>query len=405
METTAVIIHGRDSANKAIIFNTNMLYPRTFSELEFIKQLKQLEAVQCQLKKNNILGARIALFLLDSLADIITYYFICDCRYDLNITDEKMIKIKQNFLERVKFIKSEFGWVIDEEQYQFILEMRRLRNDAFHEAKLREDDVIICLVKIYYQIIIEILKGATLYPADYEYDLISHNCLREDQKLLHYIESKGLLNDGLKDGYITYYELIEKVVSQYELEVDNIYYEKINKILSDDLLKRINLINEMIIYVINELRTSEIFYEELEKLLNNKPINQRDDKPISEKDIDHFLEYIKPEYDMGHISKKQIDKWKIQANNLLDEEKIQDTLRKWGEIDRKLSKLSNIGVLFSAAKANEGKIKPQFKGNIHIQITPEIHQKIYVAAEKSGVDVKSWINEVLTNAAEKAIDS
>ncbi|GCL38408.1 hypothetical protein SR1949_35230 [Sphaerospermopsis reniformis] len=47
-----------------------MLYPRTFSELEFIKQLKQLEAVQFQLKQNNILGARIALFLLDSLADI-----------------------------------------------------------------------------------------------------------------------------------------------------------------------------------------------------------------------------------------------------------------------------------------------------------------------------------------------
>ncbi|GCL36353.1 toxin-antitoxin system HicB family antitoxin [Sphaerospermopsis sp. FACHB-1094] len=56
-------------------------------------------------------------------------------------------------------------------------------------------------------------------------------------------------------------------------------------------------------------------------------------------------------------------------------------------------------------QANEGKIKPQFKGNIHIQTTPEIHQKIYVAAEKPGVDVKSWINEVLTNAAEKAIDS
>ena len=78
METTAIIIHGRDSVNKTIIFNTNMGYPRTFSEGELTKQLKQLEAVQFQLKQNNILGARIALFLLDSLADIISYYFICD---------------------------------------------------------------------------------------------------------------------------------------------------------------------------------------------------------------------------------------------------------------------------------------------------------------------------------------
>ncbi|MDD1415548.1 hypothetical protein MEN41_13185 [Dolichospermum sp. ST_con] len=358
METTAIIIHGRDSVNKTIIFNTNMGYPRTFSEGELTKQLKQLEAVQFQLKQNNILGARIALFLLDSLADIISYYFICDCAYDLNITDEQMIKIKPNFLDRVKFIKEEFPWVVDEQQYQFIVELRRLRNDTFHEAKLREDEVIIGLVKIYYQIIIEILKGATLYPADYEYYGISHDDLREDQKLLNYIESKGLLNDGLKDGYITYYELIEKVVSQYESEADQIYYQNINQILSNDLIKRIDILNEMIIYVIDSLRSSEIFYEELEKLLNDEPINQRDDTHISEKDIDDFIQninpYIKNKYrKMGNISKKQIDGWKVQAKNLLNEQKIHDTLKKWGEIDRKLSILSNTGVLFSAAKASK----------------------------------------------------
>ncbi len=387
-----------------------MAYPRNFSDLELIKHLEQIEAVQFQLKQNNILGARIALFLLDSSADIITGHFISQSRheYQLEINDRVMIEIREHFNERVKFIKKEFGWVVDEQQYQFIVEMRRLRNDTFHEAKLREDEVIICLVKIYYQIIIEILKAATLYPADYEYDLIVHHENLnhwEEQKLLKYIESKGLLNKFLEHDCITYYELIEKVLSQYELEADKIYFQNINQILSNDLIRRIHILNKMIIYVINSLSSSKIFYEELEKLLNDEPINQRDDTPISEEDIDNFLQYIKDEYGMGNISKKQIDNWKVQAKKLLYEQNIHDTLKKWGEIDRKLSKLSNIGVLFSAAKANEGKVKTKFTGNIQIKTTPENHHKIYIAAEKSGMDIKSWINEVLTNAVEKPIDS
>jgi predicted HicB family RNase H-like nuclease len=385
-----------------------MAYPRKFSDLELVKHLEQIEAVQFQLQQNSILGARIALFLLDSLADIMTDHFISQSRYELEIDDRIMIKITRNFLERVKFIKNEFGWIIHEENYQFIVEMRRLRNEAFHEAKLREHEVITCLVKIYYQIIIEILKSAMLYPADDQYDVIvNHENLNhwEEQKLLKYIECKGLLNNFLEHGCITYSELIEKVLIQYELEPDNIYYKKINKILSNDLIKRINILNKMIVYVINTFRTSKIFYEELERLLNDEPINQRDNTPISEEDIDNFLQYIKDEYGMGNISKKQIDNWKFQAENLLYEQKIHDTLKKWGEIDIKLSKLSNIGLLFSAAKANEGKIKTQFQGNIHIQTTPENHHKISIAAEKSGMDINSWINEVLTNAAEKAVDS
>jgi predicted HicB family RNase H-like nuclease len=391
-----------------------MAYPRNFSDLELIKHLEQIEAVQFQLKQNNILGSRIALFLLDSLADIITDHFISQSQheYQLEISDQIMIKITQNFIERVKFIKKELGWVINEQNYQFIVEMRRLRNDTFHEAKLREDEVIICLVKIYYQIIIEILKDATLYPADYEYDLIVHHENLnhwEEQKLLKYIESKGLLNKFLEHGCIMYYELIEKVLSQYELEADKIYYQNINQILSNDLIRRIELLNKMIIYVIDSLRSSKMREEELEKLLNDEPINQRHDKPISEKDIDDFLQYINPyindKYRMGNISKKQIDGWKVQAKNLLNQQKIHDTLKKWGEIDIKLSILSNIGVLFSAANANEGKVKTKFTGNIQIKTTPEIHHKISIAAEKSGIDIKSWINEVLTNAVEKLIDS
>lgn len=400
-----------------------MAYPRNFSDLELVKHLEQIEAVQFQLKNNSILGARIALFLLDSLADIITYHFISQFPHELRITDKQISQITKNFLERVKFIKKELG-CLDDQEYQFIVEMRRLRNEAFHEAKLREDDVIICLVKIYYRIIVNLLKVfiSELDPGD-QYNLIiniNHENLNhlEEQKLINYIKSKGLLAEFLRDDFISYGELIEKVLSQYELEADNvsyIYYEadnvpyiyskKINEILSNDLINRINILNQNIIYEIYCLGLDEKIKEYFDKLPNNEPINQRNDQPISEKDIDYFLQYIKDEYAMGNISKKQIDKWKSQAKKLLDEHKIHDPLRKWGEIDQKLSKLSNIRVLLSAAKANEGKIKTQFKGNISLKTTPENHHKISIAAEKSGMDINSWIDEILTNAAEKAIDA
>jgi hypothetical protein len=254
------------------------------------------------------------------------------------------------------------------------------------------------------------IKGFMLYPGDYQYDVIvnyNHENINhwEEQKLLKYIESKGLLNKFIEYEHITYEELIETVLSQYELETDKIYYQRINQILSNDLIKRIDILNEMIIYEINSLRSSKIRQEELEKLLNDEPVNPTDDKPISEKDIDDFLQYIKDECAIGNISKKQIDNWKVKAKDLLNEREIHDTLRKWGEIDRKLSKVSNIGLLFNIAKANEGKIKVKFKGNIQIKTTPENHQKISLAAEKSSMDINSWINKVLTNAVEKSVDS
>ncbi|MDB9344155.1 hypothetical protein PN456_03780 [Nodularia spumigena CS-586/05] len=319
---------------------------RQYSDLELIKHLEQLEAAKFQLQSNNILGARIALFLLDSLADIITYHFISHFPYDLQIDEQRMDKIKKFLDDRLKFLKDELGY-LDEERYQFIIEMRRLRGEAYHKAKLRTDEVVICLVNIYYQIISNLLKNiwADLNLTE-QYNLIINlqgenaNHL-EEQKLLNYIKSKGLLADFLINDYISYEQLLQQVIDKYELKENNAFYINFNKILSNDLLNRIDIVNEMMMYAINSLKFNKRIEQELEKLINNEPSNQINNIPINEKDINDFLKYIKTkDKDIKEdISKKQLDKWKNQANNLLHEQKTHNTLKKWGEIDRSVSKI------------------------------------------------------------------
>jgi predicted HicB family RNase H-like nuclease len=45
-----------------------------------------------------------------------------------------------------------------------------------------------------------------------------------------------------------------------------------------------------------------------------------------------------------------------------------------------------------------------FSGKLPFRTTPENHRKIFVAAKKTGKSINAWMDEVLTFAAEKAIN-
>ncbi len=45
-----------------------------------------------------------------------------------------------------------------------------------------------------------------------------------------------------------------------------------------------------------------------------------------------------------------------------------------------------------------------FSGKLHERTTPEHHRKIFIAAKKAGKSINAWMDEVLTVAADKAIN-
>jgi predicted HicB family RNase H-like nuclease len=53
---------------------------------------------------------------------------------------------------------------------------------------------------------------------------------------------------------------------------------------------------------------------------------------------------------------------------------------------------------------NEEPDKP-FSGRLPFRTTPEHHRKIFIAAKKSGKSINAWMDEILTNAADKAINA
>lgn len=46
-----------------------------------------------------------------------------------------------------------------------------------------------------------------------------------------------------------------------------------------------------------------------------------------------------------------------------------------------------------------------FSGKLPFRTTPEHHRKIFIAAKKSGKSINSWMDEVLTDAANKLINA
>jgi predicted HicB family RNase H-like nuclease len=53
---------------------------------------------------------------------------------------------------------------------------------------------------------------------------------------------------------------------------------------------------------------------------------------------------------------------------------------------------------------NEEPDKP-FSGKLPFRTTPEHHRKIFIAAKKSGKSINAWMDEILTDAADKAINT
>ncbi len=46
-----------------------------------------------------------------------------------------------------------------------------------------------------------------------------------------------------------------------------------------------------------------------------------------------------------------------------------------------------------------------FSGKLPFRTTPEQHRKIFIAAKKAGKSINAWMDEILTRAADKAINA
>ncbi|PLZ87400.1 MULTISPECIES: type II toxin-antitoxin system HicB family antitoxin [Fischerella] len=46
-----------------------------------------------------------------------------------------------------------------------------------------------------------------------------------------------------------------------------------------------------------------------------------------------------------------------------------------------------------------------FSGKLPFRTTPEKHRKIFIAAKKSGTSINAWMDQVLTAAADQAINT
>lgn len=131
---------------------------------EIRQNIEQLEKAAQQLSKRTPTGARLALLLLDNLAELLMYKKVrlefARCNQFQTIihptySPKKQGEVMEYFREKVNFLVSETQ-DISQDEGDCLKVAHQFRNEAYHTGVLRKS-IIVCVAAVYFEIACKLL--------------------------------------------------------------------------------------------------------------------------------------------------------------------------------------------------------------------------------------------------------
>jgi len=296
---------------------------------ELRKKLEMLEEACKQLDKGTSTGARLALILLDNLAEItmyekVRYLFAHDSRFEGVITHKYSDKLRKKvlwvFSEKVDLLTRDTD-TVSEDQGRVLNVGHILRNEAYHRGQVRER-IIREIARTYLRVVCHTL------PSLWSGSLM----LVPGEDIGGYLKQFGV------DASMIDWDVLKSVCTHL-LDERGCGVEKLTSSLSSDLTRRI----EEVIYGCECL--AEGGYERVpaEEVLKNLQFNpqfhekhkfaQTDEgfREFVETRKSEFAEYIPP------ITLATLDEWKSRAEAISSMAFPGAALDEYSDIDRMLS--------------------------------------------------------------------
>ena len=295
------------------------------------KDIEQLEIAAELLDKNSPTGARLSLFLLDNLAELLMYNsvrmeFAWDDQFASvrppKCSANKRRKIMDYFNDKVNFLVEEKKLDYDQEQ---VLKLgHRLRNEAYHNGILREY-IIIPITRAYLQTVCELLP--TLWIGSYSYT--NHNEVKDFLK--KYDENFGDIDhDSLR-------QICQIILKGRECEVSQLALA-----VSDDLINRVEETIEGLEYLSSNGQKKSP--DEILKWMQFREETDiefgvvKSDEEFRElwKKVEQALSVFRPK-----VTLRTLESWKRKAERIKLEASSGVISAKFQEIDQPFLKIEN----------------------------------------------------------------
>jgi len=288
------------------------------------KDIEQLETAGELLDKDSPTAARLSLFLLDNLAELLMYNV---ARIELS-RDDRLASIRppsysakkrQNILRRfnpkVNFLVQDLG-ELDLLQGHILKVGHRLRNEAYHNGVLRES-IIIPVARVYFQTVCELLP--TLWTGGYT---VTDHTEVEDF-LRKYGQDSGIINHDILKG------ICRTISRGRECDVS-----ELAKAVSNDLASRIEETIESIEHLSSDLKRSPEdllkgiqFFEKTE--LESGIAKSHEEWREFQREIEVRLSAFRPK-----VTLKTLETWEKKAKEISSETSRGTILAKFNEIDK-----------------------------------------------------------------------
>jgi len=301
---------------------------------EIKKYIEQLEEAAKFLAKKTPTEARLALLLIDNLAELFMYNEIREifARDDYikvvikpKYSIKKREKIEKHFKDKCNFLTN-YIKIISNDSRNILVIGHCFRNEAYHNGVIR-DNIILNIARTYFKAICKVLpilwSGSCIYSN-----------INEIENFLQKYNIKGNLINR---------EILNKICNIL-LEENKCTTPELCKKLSEDLLKRIeDLINDL-----DDLSSNVYKGKEKEEILKELQFSKEsiieNNIPETEESVKEFLnkrEKLLVEYNPS-ITLCTIKKWREIAINIRSEKLSGSAMRKFYNIDKKLLTINNM---------------------------------------------------------------
>ncbi len=282
------------------------------------QDIEQLEEARRQLDKGSQTGARLAIFLIDNLAELFMYWFIL---WELGpnpfpvkpdkYSPEKRRKILEHFKDKVSFLSTDIGIITDDDAW-IIKFGHHIRNEAYHRGVLR-DKILLPLAQIYFECLCSLM--AKLCTPHY---MISSG--HDDKQVLNKF---GIAYQPITAQVIAN---ITNIVRGRRCISSAVFF----KVLSEDITSRIKAIHDDISFLRTHPTDKNNSIDEV--LISCQNLN---DCEILQMSMDLRIMKLSKKPPPTVVAHK-LGKWEAEAEKLPKGGSVGQVLKRYWEIDVKL---------------------------------------------------------------------
>lgn len=296
------------------------------------KDIEQLETAGELLDKNSPTGARLSLFLLDNLAELMMYKvvgweFLLDDTFSSGRPPKyparKRRKVITYFNDKVNFLVSDLK-TIDSLQAPILKLGHRLRNEAYHTGILHEE-IIIPFTRTYFQTVCELLP--TLWSGGYG---------GWSGEVKEFLRKYGL------DGKDIDRDTLRKVC-QVILKGRRCTVSELSRVLSNDLFFRIQKTIDGLQYLPSD-RRGKSQEEKLRWIQFREETDIEFSVGMSDEELRDFEKKVNTALSAFHpkVTLKTLEAWKKKAGEIRFETSHGIIIAKFNEIDQPFLKIENL---------------------------------------------------------------